>query len=41
MADYEALLFGLRKARKMGIKLLTVEGDSELIVKKVKMKCEA
>ena len=32
MAKYEALLFGLRKARKMGIKLLKVEGDSELMV---------
>jgi hypothetical protein len=35
MAEYEALLFGLRKARKMGIKLLKVEGDSELIVNQV------
>jgi ribonuclease HI len=41
MAEYEAFLFGLRKVRKMGIKLLKVEGDSELIVNQVTMKCEA
>jgi hypothetical protein len=41
MAEYEALLFGLRKDRKMGIKLLKVEGDFELILNQVKMKCEA
>jgi hypothetical protein len=41
MAEYEAFLFGLRKARKMEIKLLRVDGDSELIVNQVRMKCEA
>jgi ribonuclease HI len=41
MAEYDALLFGLWKARKMGIKLLKVQGDYELIVNQVTMKCEA
>jgi ribonuclease HI len=40
MAEYEAFLFGLWKARKMGIKLLKVEGDSELIMNEVRMKWE-
>jgi ribonuclease HI len=41
MAKYEALLFGLRKDRKMGIKTLQVEDDSELILNQVRIKCEA
>jgi ribonuclease HI len=41
MVEYEALLFGFWKARTMVIKLLKVEGDSELIVNQVRMKCEA
>jgi len=40
MAEYEALLLGLNKARKMGLKCLRVEGDSELIVKQVHKECE-
>jgi ribonuclease HI len=32
MVEYEVLLSGLQKAKKMGIKLLKVEGDSELMV---------
>jgi ribonuclease HI len=41
MAEYEALLLGLKKARKMGVKSFRVEGDSELIVKQVRKECEA
>jgi hypothetical protein len=41
MAEYEALLLGLQRARKMGIKQLKVEGDSKLIVNQVKKQCEA
>jgi len=41
MAEYEALLLGLKKARKMGLKCLRVEGDSELIMKQVRKECEA
>lgn len=35
-AEYEALLLGLKNAKDMGIKLLKVEGDAELIVKQIK-----
>jgi ribonuclease HI len=41
MAEYDAVLLGLRKARKMGVKSLRVEGDSELVVKQVRKECEA
>lgn len=33
MAEYEALLLGLAEAKILGIKLLRVKGDAELIVK--------
>jgi ribonuclease HI len=32
MAEYEALLLGLQRARNMGIKQLKVEGYSKIIV---------
>ncbi|XP_059074917.1 uncharacterized protein LOC131874961 [Cryptomeria japonica] len=35
-AEYEALLLGLSKAKKLGIRLLQIKGDAELIVKQVK-----
>jgi hypothetical protein len=41
MAVYDALLLGLQRARKMGIKQLKVEGDSKLDVNQVKMQCKA
>ena len=41
MVEYEALLLGLKKARKMGLKCLRVEGYFELIVKQVRKECEA
>ncbi|XP_057845361.2 uncharacterized protein LOC131054782 [Cryptomeria japonica] len=36
IAKYEALLLGLSQAKKLGIRLLRVKGDVELIVKQVK-----
>lgn len=38
VAEYEALLLGLRIANKHGIKLLTVYGDSKLVVSQVREK---
>ncbi|XP_057815433.1 uncharacterized protein LOC131029055 [Cryptomeria japonica] len=34
--EYEALLLGLAEAKKLGVKLLRVKGDAELIVKHVR-----
>ena len=36
MAEYEALLLGIEIAKDMGIKLLSIKGDSDLIVQQVK-----
>ena len=36
MAEYEALLLGIEIAKDMGIKLLDIKGDSDLIVQQVK-----
>jgi ribonuclease HI len=36
MAEYEALLQGLRKALDLNIQNLTVFGDSEIVVRQVK-----
>lgn len=36
VAEYEALLLGLEIARELRIKLLTVKGDSDLVIKQVK-----
>ena len=36
MAEYEALLLGIEVAKKMGIKFLSIKGDSDLIVQQVK-----
>jgi hypothetical protein len=38
VAEYEALVLGLRAAKEMGIKEMTVFGDAELIIQQVK-KC--
>lgn len=35
-ADYEALLLGLSEAKKLGIRLLRIKRDAELIVKQIK-----
>ena len=32
VAEYEALLLGLETAKDMGIKMLNIEGDSDLVV---------
>ena len=36
VAEYEALLLGIEIAKDMGIKLLDIKGDSDLIVQQVK-----
>ena len=36
VAEYEALLLGIKIAKDMGIKLLNIKGDSDLIVQQVK-----
>ena len=36
VAEYEALVLGLRAAKEMGIKEMTVFGDAELIIQQVK-----
>ena len=36
MAEYEALVLGLRIVRKLGAKSVSIMGDSEVIIKKVK-----
>ena len=38
MVEYEALLLGIEIAKDMGIKLLSIKGDSDLIVQQVKNK---
>jgi ribonuclease HI len=38
VAEYEALFLGLELARDMGIKVLEVVGDSDLVVMQVKDK---
>ena len=44
MVEYEALLLGLEIAKDMGIKMLCIKGDSDLIVSQVRSrfacKCE-
>ena len=39
MAEYEALIFGLKTALSLGIKQLLVKGDSQLIIKQVRGDC--
>ena len=36
MAEYEALLLGIEISKDMGIKLLDIKGDSDLIIQQVK-----
>ena len=36
MAEYEALILGLRAAREMGIQEVVVFGDAELIVQQIR-----
>ena len=36
VAEYEALLLGIELAKDMGIKLLSIKGDSDLIVQQIK-----
>ena len=36
IAEYEALLIGLEIAKDMGIKILNIKGDSDLIILQVK-----
>ena len=36
VAEYEALLLGLEMARDVGIKILNIKGDSDLIILQVK-----
>ena len=35
VAKYEALLLGIELAKDMGIKLLSIKGDSDLIVQQI------
>jgi ribonuclease HI len=39
MAEYEALLFGLSTTLLLGVRQLLVKGDSQLIIKQVKVDC--
>jgi ribonuclease HI len=39
MAEYEALIFGLRTTLSLGVRQLLVKGDYQLIIKQVKGKC--
>jgi ribonuclease HI len=39
MAEYEALIFGLSAALSLGIHQLLVKGDSQLIIKQVRLEC--
>ena len=36
LAEYEALLLGFETTRDMGIKMLSISGDSDLIILQVK-----
>jgi ribonuclease HI len=36
MAEYEALLLGLNMAKDMGIKILKIQGNSNLVILQVK-----
>ena len=36
VAEYEALLLGLETAKDMGIKMLNIKGDSDLVVLQIK-----
>jgi ribonuclease HI len=38
VAEYEALLLGLEIAKDMGIKILNIKGDSDLLILQVKNK---
>jgi ribonuclease HI len=38
VADYEALLLGLKISKDMGIKILNIKGDSDLVILQVKNK---
>jgi ribonuclease HI len=38
VAEYEALLLGLEIAKDMGIKIINVKGDSDLVILQVKNK---
>lgn len=40
MAEYEALLLWLQTTRNMNIDFLTIYGDFELVVKKIKNQCQ-
>jgi ribonuclease HI len=39
MAEYEALIFGLRTALSLGVQQLLVKGDSQLVITQVKGEC--
>jgi ribonuclease HI len=39
MAEYEALIFGLTVALSLGVRQLLVKGDSQLIIKQVRVEC--
>ena len=36
VAEYEALILGLEAAKEMGIKMLNIKGDSDLVVLQIK-----
>ena len=40
VAEYEALLLGLKIAKSMGIQCLKVLGDSELVVRQIRNQCQ-
>jgi ribonuclease HI len=39
MAEFEALIFGLSTVLSLGVRQLLVKGDSQLIIKQVKVEC--
>jgi ribonuclease HI len=39
LAEYKTLIFGLSTALSLGVRLLLVKGNSQLIIKQVKGKC--
>ena len=40
-AEYKALLKGLELAKSLGVKLVVIQGDSQLIINEVNGMCEA
>ena len=39
VAEYESLIIALQTAKQMGVKSISIYGDSELIIKQIKNDC--